>query len=172
MNGSRRLSHRNLCPDFTRLDEEKWQHSQHIRIMTLEDQNDWHALNPDSQRDYALHCINCDHECGPRSTECCECGIALDIENVYDIRPADYYCPPKDRIHYEFRIKDLSIELRLLIWNFALPGPRIICLETKSPRSFVCTRVYTDRFVISHEDGQTYAFEGDVEGWPRLNVGE
>jgi hypothetical protein len=47
------------------------------------------------------------------------------------------------------------MEVRLLIWEFALLGPRIVFLEATPAESFVCTRVYTDRKVIPSGDGST-----------------
>jgi hypothetical protein len=54
----------------------------------------------------------------------------------------------------------LPLELRLLIWQFALPGPRIVFLQPRRLQWFRCTRVFSDRDIRKTLTSPV-SFEGD-----------
>lgn len=49
-----------------------------------------------------------------------------------------------------YQFNKLPKEIRLMIWEFALPGPRIVFLRPRRLQWFQCTRVFSDR----HTDTQ------------------
>ncbi|KAF4625667.1 hypothetical protein G7Y89_g12497 [Cudoniella acicularis] len=126
----------------------------------------------------ALHCIHCDHECTVTSISCCACLNDLDLEGgrTYPIRPRNYYSPPppvqtepRNTPTFE-RFLDLPPELRHTIWELALPGPRIVLLVAIPLKSFVCTRVYSDRHVVPYGDGRTFVFEEDKPAYKKVSL--
>ena len=56
------------------------------------------------------------------------------------------------------KFNELPKEIRLLIWEQALPGPRIVHLQRHLLRSYDTTRVWSDKSIEDVDD----------EGWPRF----
>jgi hypothetical protein len=91
----------------------------------------------------------------------CDCGLNIEKGATYPIRPEhNYYSPSKPQTDWSFsRCRDLPPEVLILIWEFALPGARIVLLEARPLISFLCSRVYSDRDVVRY--GKLFAFKGD-----------